>query len=306
MSRTLVSFIHGIGDNIMLTGVLAAYAARHPDETLELLLLNPACGTVWRGNPHVRGVHLYPHPQPRFWNPVAYRLHDLWVLRRHLRDFRIQHGFDRVIHSEIQTLPEILYHVTGTYGGHKVQRLAKEFGLPATTDYPYELHSSPDETRQAADWLATKPARPLFALHPFSGHSLKSMPVVWLERLHRQASAAGFQPVLVGSQGDVARIPAPLQPDAVIGWSFGALLALLKHARGFAGVDSSIAHLAAAAAVPRLVITSPKLRPDRYVPLTRGSACEVVSTREGWTEDAWRELSARAAAVGPADTSTIF
>ena len=292
MSRTLVSFIHGIGDNIMFTGVLAAYRAAHPDEQIDLLLLNAACGTVWNGNPDVSAIHLYPHSQPYFWSPLAYRFRDLPVLRRHLEEMRRTHGFSKIIHSEIQTLPEILYHLTGTYGGHKVQRIAREFGLPDTL-YPYRLFSSEAECAQAKAWVQARPEKPLFVIHPFSGHALKSMPVAWLERLHALAVESGRQPVIVGGPGDLERIPPRIRNDAVTGWSFGALLALLKQAQGFAGVDSSIAHLAAAADVSKLVITSPKLRPERYLPLTRRSHCEVVSTRKGWSEAAWLDLRRR-------------
>ena len=51
MSNTLLVFLHGIGDNIMLTGVLGEYCRLHPEEKIDLAVLNPACQEIWKNNP---------------------------------------------------------------------------------------------------------------------------------------------------------------------------------------------------------------------------------------------------------------
>src|SRR5439155_1577134 len=60
IQRTLIVFLHGIGDNIMLTGLLKEYQLLHPEEAIDLVVLHEGCRAVWSGNPHINRVEVYP------------------------------------------------------------------------------------------------------------------------------------------------------------------------------------------------------------------------------------------------------
>ena len=145
MTRTLIVYLHGIGDNIMLSGVLKEYCRQRPTERIDLIVLNPGCAALWHGNPHINSVTVYPASQPHFWNPVNFYLSDLWKIRRYIRDLNQDGCYQRVLFPTIQTLPEILYHLTGTYGRHKIDRLSIEMGVPPEL-YPYDLHTTATDT----------------------------------------------------------------------------------------------------------------------------------------------------------------
>ncbi|HEX7654343.1 MAG TPA: glycosyltransferase family 9 protein [Verrucomicrobiae bacterium] len=279
MKTPLIVYLHGIGDNIMLSGVIKEYCRRRQIAKVDLVVLNPGCAAIWRNNPLVGQVTVYPHPQPHFWNPVLfYGLHQ-WKVRRWIREFNRDGRYQEIIFSTIQTLPEILYHVTGTYGRHKIDRVCRELGL-APTLHPYDLYPSTTEEAEAARLAEKFSGRRLAVIHPFSGHTKKRLGSRDVTGILESLRAQGYLPLIVGSSAESRRLDPAWQAQSVFGLELGVLIALLKRAEIFAGTDSAVAHLAAFANVPRLLIFSPKLKPSRYLPLTeRGQIHLIKITR---------------------------
>jgi len=279
MSSTLLLYLHGIGDNIMLTGVLKEYKAKHPDEAIDLVVLNSACAAVWRGNPFVRSIHIYPYPQPHFWNPVEFRLRSVRRARSYAHRLVCEHSYDRVLFPTIQTLPEILYHLTGAYGPHKVPRIARDMGLESKL-YPYDLYSSSEEKARAAAFRE-KLHQPFAVIHPFAGHAVKQMSSRSMRETLDLVRRKELTAVVVGSEGERARMDSAWNAQMAFGWSFGELVELLKLASLFVGTDSAVAHLAGFANTPKIVVFSPKLKPERYAPVSETTKVAFVYTARG-------------------------
>jgi ADP-heptose:LPS heptosyltransferase len=280
MTRTLVVYLHGIGDNIMLSGVLKEYGRLHPDETIDLVVLNPGCAAIWQNNPLAHSVIVYPSSQPHFWNPIKFYLSHQFAVRRYVQKLNSDGRYQRVIFPTIQTLPEIIYHLTGTYGPHKMHRICADMGVPKKL-YPYDLHPSVGELATAEEFIAKFGGKPLAVLHPFSGHTLKRLGAEGFGAILGAMHKKGMATLVVGALDDKSRLNLSWKTESAFGLSFGVLIGILKHASVFAGTDSAIAHLAAFANVPGLGIFSPKLEPSRYLPVSERSQIKVIRIKQG-------------------------
>lgn len=294
MSRTLIVYLHGIGDNIMLSGVLKEYCRLHPDEVVDLMVLNPECAAIWLGNPHVGESFIYSAPQPYFWNPIKFYGRHLWQVRRSIRELNQDGRYQRVLFPTIQTLPEIVYHITGTYGRHKIVRLCRDLDVPAQL-YPYDLYVAAAEAAAAGELLSRVGATELAVLHPFSGHARKRLTVGDIGEILRVLHASGLTTLVVGAANEKAKLDPGWKTESAFGLSFGVLIEVLRHAKIFVGADSAIAHLAGFAQTHRIIIFSPKLKPERYLPVSEHGNVFVVplkrSQRTRLLEDFCRTLT---------------
>jgi ADP-heptose:LPS heptosyltransferase len=303
MARTLLVYLHGIGDNIMLSGVLRTYAEQHPEEKLDLVVLNPGCAAIWAGNLLVRSVSIYPHRQPYFWNPIRFWLRARWEVGRYIRGLNADGRYAKVLFPTIQTLPEIIYHLTGTYGNHKMERMAADLGVPRRL-YPYELYTTPEENDAAKALLAKLPAGPLAVLHPFSGHARKRLGAADVGAVIEELRGRGFVPLVVGAATERSHLAPEWHVESAFGLPFGVLIEVLKRAAVFAGSDSAVAHLAAFANTSRLFLFTPKLKPERYVPVSRSSRITLIRLSGGENPVALQEFrEALAAPEGGSRTS---
>ena len=280
MARTLIVYLHGIGDNIMLTGVLKAYCLNHPDETIDLIVLNPGCEAIWKNNSLVDSVSVYPSSQPHFWNPVKFYLVHRPRLRRYIQKLNHDGRWRRVYFPAIQTLPEILFHITGTYGRHKMERICRELALPAKL-HPYDLHTTEADVANAEKFLQKYEGVKLAILHPFSGHAKKRISAAGFGNILATLRAKGYTPLVVGSEAEKKQFYPSWPADSLFGLSLGVLIEVLKRADIFAGTDSAVAHLAAFANTPQLIIFSPKLEPRRYVPISEHSCITIIRIKAG-------------------------
>jgi ADP-heptose:LPS heptosyltransferase len=254
--NTLVIFCHGLGDCVMLTGCLKEYKRLHPDESIDLLVLNGACREIFVNNPNVRNVWLANIRNPRYWNPLAYFAVDQFKVRRVING--LPDRFDKTIIVTVATMPEMYYAVTGSYGDHKVCRIDRDLGLEERR-YPYDLYPS-DSDRAAAQETADLLADYSFkVVHPFSSDTRKVITGQLSEivsRLRKDRLAL----VVVGGTDD--RCP----PFHVSRLPLLAVAELLKLSQGFIGTDSVVAHLAGWAGVPIEIICRKKNR-QWYRPL---------------------------------------
>lgn len=296
MPRTLIVYLHGIGDNLMLSGALKEYCRRQAVEKVDLVVLNPGCAAIWQNNPHVGEVTVYPHPQPHFWNPALFYFRHQWHVRRWIREFNHDGRYQRVLFPTIQTFPEILYHLTGTYGRHKLDRICADLNIPADL-YPYDLYPTPTEEAEAAKILKPFSGTRLAVLHPFSGHSKKRISAAGFASIIKVLREQGFTPLVVGSTAEEKRLDSSWLTEAIFGLPLGVLVEVLKRAEVFAGTDSAVAHLAAFANTPKLIIFSPKLEPRRYLPISAASRILLIRTRQNEEQASLAEFSRQLAGV---------
>lgn len=278
MPRTLIVYLHGIGDNIMLSGVLKEYCRNRRDEIIDLIVLNAGCTAIWRNNPRVGSVQVYPASQPHFWNPVKFYLLHQFAVRRYIQELNHDGRYHHVFFPTIQTFPEILYHLTGTYGRHKMDRLSREFGVPEEL-YPYDLYTTSVDALEAEKALARFVGMRVAVLHPFSGHAKKRISPGGFGKILDALQRRDFATLVVGAPGEKAQFDTRWQTESVFGLPLGVLIELLKRAEIFVGTDSAVAHLAAFANTPRIVVFSPKLEPNRYRPISAHSELSLIATR---------------------------
>jgi ADP-heptose:LPS heptosyltransferase len=291
MSRTLIVYLHGIGDNIMLSGVLKEYCRLRPDEKIDLAVQNAGCTAIWKNNPLVSAATVYPASQPHYWNPVKFYLAHQWTVRRYIGEVNRDGRYQRVLFPTIQTLPEIIYHLTGTYGRHKIDRLCRDLDVPEKL-YPYDLHPTPDDALTAAKLLEKFSGTRLAVLHPFSGHTKKRISADGFGKILNELRQHGFTPLVVGAPSEQSQLQPAWQVESFFGLSLGVLIEVLKRANVFAGTDSAVAHLSAFANTPHLVIFSPKLEPSRYLPISARSKISLIRTRQNHEHESLAEFSA--------------
>jgi len=275
MADTLIVYLHGIGDNIMLSGVLKEYCRQQGGKKVDFIVLNVGCAAIWKNNPLVESVQVYPGTQPHFWNPALFYPFHQFTVRRYIRELNADGRWKKVFFPTIQTIPELIYHVTGTYGRHKMDRICAEFGLPPVL-HPYDLPTTPAETAEAETVLQKFPGARLAVMHPFSGHVLKRLSPGGVGEIIKTLRARGYTPLVVGSPGEARQLDPAWEVDSVFGLSLGVLIEILKRTEIFAGTDSAVAHLAAYANTSRLLIFSPKLEPRRYLPITERSRLVLI------------------------------
>lgn len=289
MTRTLIVYLHGIGDNIMLSGVLKEYCRRHPEETIDLVVLNSGCATIWKNNPLVNSVMVYPASQPYFWNPAKFYLFHQWKVRRYIHELNWDQRYTRVLFPTIQTLPEILYHLTRTYGRHKIDRICRDLEVPVNL-YPYDLHTTPADAVEAEKVVERFSGARLAVLHPFSGHTKKRLSSAGFEKILEALRACGLATLVVGSPVEKEQFDPGWKTDSVFGLPLGVLVEILRRAEIFAGTDSAVAHLAAAVNTPCIVIFSPKLEPARYLPISDNSRLHLIRIRQCQEQAVLHEL----------------
>jgi ADP-heptose:LPS heptosyltransferase len=289
MTRTLIVYLHGIGDNLMFTGVLKEYHRRYPRERIDLLVLNAGCAAIWKGNPHVEQVSIYPGTQPYFWNPVKFYLLHQWRVRRYIRAKYPRGCYQRVFFPTLQTLPEIIYHVTGTYGRHKLDRMCAALGV-ARELYAYDMHPTALEAAEADARVGRFAGQPLAVLHPFSGHALKRISPAGFGQILQELQGRGFATLVVGATQEQAKFCPGWNTESAFGLSLGTLIEVLRRAQVFAGTDSAVAHLAAAANTSRIIVFSPKLEPRRYLPISEQGRISLIRIGRDREQDSLEEF----------------
>lgn len=273
----------------MLTGVLREYCRLHPEEKIDLVVLNPACQEIWKNNPLVERVLLYSDRQPQFWNPVKYYLLHQWRARRLIHGFNRDGIYQKILFPTIQTFPELVHYVTRT-GRFKYFRLCDEM-LVEKQHYPYELYLSPDAT--AKDLLHNIGTQRLAILHPFSTDVHRRVGVEEVVKNLEILQAKGFKTLLVGSEKEKAQAHPSWKTATAFGLSFGNLIEVLKNTEVFDGADSMVGHLAAFANVPKIIIHSNAWEPQNYRPLSERGRVLLLPLRKtpkSEREEAFRRL----------------
>lgn len=276
----------------MLSGALTLYKKAHPDAEVELMVRGDFSQALWGRDPKVRAVWLRDIPNPRYWNPLAYHLVDKprWITRYCVGDDHLRGLFDRILVPEVQRIPEVFYDRLVPYGvAHKTNRMACDlFELNSSSTkalelglvggpIPYDLELEYREPREL-------PRSPFTVLHPFSSDYLKPRRRLEMGRkalsreqvdlLVRRYPGA----VLVGDRDQQRVYPGvKTLPLVELAW-------LLRHAERFVGVDSGIAHLAAAAGCPEIQVITRSRLAEYYLPVSTGRVMQLTPEEIGGTE----------------------
>lgn len=274
--KTVIAFIHGVGDNLMATPAIRAYKAQHPDESITLVVRGDTdAAHVWEGNPYVDGVIKLERPYPDYWHPKYYFM-DRAPLVRRLRAIRDEIGASKLKHLTVNTLPMIAYRVIPH--PHKTVKIASELGVRLGST-EMEVFPAPRHRALANDFLsAYLPDRKrIIAINRTGSAPYKYWALEKYEELIHALTREGFAVVgcytkasadlELAIDGRRAHIPSEnyaetLQMD-------GHLLttaALFDRCEAVISVDSAPMHLAAAVGVPTIAIFT-ATRHDLYRPL---------------------------------------
>lgn len=162
----------------------------------------------------------------------------------------------------------------------KLQRLARD-GITRAGDTQWLrlplIDPAPDDRNAVDAWLRDShaPLDRLVAIGPETAMPAKLWPEDRFVELGTRLVRAGWCPVLVGSgdgpgaaRGWVDRWGPGF--DAAGRWPVPATAALLARCRAYVGVDSGVAHLAAAVGCRAVVLTSGRADLDQWSPLGSG------------------------------------
>jgi ADP-heptose:LPS heptosyltransferase len=261
--RTLLYILHGIGDQIMATGVIKQYHKEHPEELIDLVVPNSNCEEIWKNNPFINEVFIYNKRQVRWWNPFVSWFDKIYL---ELDKIERQHylKYTKILAPGIQQMPELFYNIFNNYGKHKIIRLCEELKVMPDL-YNYDLYI--DENSSADLPLYS----PLAIIHPFSGDKKKNMDNSMIENALFSLYEMGYEPRIVGS------IKQQNNWIGYFGLSISKLLFVLKNTKIFVGTDSMVAHLAAYANVPDITIITPNSHPERYIPMSKHSKIHLIN-----------------------------
>jgi ADP-heptose:LPS heptosyltransferase len=250
----LIVFLHGLGDNVMLTGPLREYHKANPSHRISLLILDNGSPQVWRNNPHVDQIFTSrTGHNPHYWDPFLYWRKDFWDLKQEIRHVCGQKHFDRVIHVSIGCMPELYYRLTRTYGPHKTHRIAHDLGIPPENLTP-ELFL-PLDTARAGEFLSKNELARYAVLHPFSRNASRGLRAASTQPLVEVLRQQGLRVVVAGRTREIEAMALQhVTPAADL--SLNCLLAIISQAEVFLGTDSGIAHLAGTVARKMVVLST--------------------------------------------------
>lgn len=270
MKKTLIIFLHGMGDCVMLTGVLKKYREMHPNDIIDLLVLDD-CRWIFKENPNINEVYSFFGKNPKYWNPFVYYLGFGFLKMIFLAEKWKQVGYDEVILSEIQTMPEIFYNLTNSYNPqHKIERICDDLGVPRNK-YPCDLYTSLEDKVQALK--IKNHLRGSFAvIHPFSkGKKRKMGQNIINDVISNLWLKDKIYPIVVGSKEEEKSHAPIFSTRYYFGLPLGVIIELLKLTDRFIGTDSLIAHLVGFANVKDITIYSPHTTAYRYAPIANDS-----------------------------------
>lgn len=269
--KTLFVFLHGIGDVVMLTGPLREYKKEHPNEEIDVVVLNKTSAEILKCNKNIRNVFILKlKKHPRYWNPFLYYFIDLWKIKKSIKKFN---GYNKIKIVSIQTMPEIFYRIFGYQAKNKTERIAKEIGISNLSNLGSELFAESFHKKRAK---AILPFKEFVVVHPFSRDPLRKLNKEDLMWIKNDAKAPLL---LVGEKAEEGQF----EERGIYNESILTIFEVIKNAKAFYGSDSVIAHLAGATSIPlRIISKKGKSRnglhdwgkPEWYFPWGREVKCK--------------------------------
>lgn len=243
--KTLFVFLHGIGDVVMLTGPLREYKKEHPNEEIDLVVLNNASKEILNGNKNVHNAFISElKDNPRFWNPFLYYSFDLWKIKKSLKKFK---SYDKIKIISVQTMPEIFYRIFGYGAKNKAERIAKEIRVKNLSNLSSEMFSSLNDKIKAK---SIAPKKGFIVVHPFSRDPKKIFDKDLIKNIKKNENRTIF---LVGESKEKNIFKNEL---GVYGENLNVIREVIKNSKGFIGTDSAISHIAGTTDVPIKIISN--------------------------------------------------
>jgi lipopolysaccharide heptosyltransferase III len=251
--RILFIASNRVGDAVLSTGLLDHLIRQHPDARITVACGRPAAGVFERMPCRERTLVIDKQPWKRHWLPLW-----AWAAARR---------WDLVVDIRGSALAYMVWArrraVMRRRAGHKIAELAAVLRL-AEPPAPV-VWTAPEDERRVAALLPAD--RPIIALGPTANWPPKIWPPArFADLFHRltEGPLPGAVPVVLGGPGEAERaLAAPLLellPEAIDlcgALSLAEAAACLRRARFFAGNDSGLMHLAAAAGTPTIGLFGP-------------------------------------------------
>ena len=259
MKRHLIVYLHGIGDHLMATPAIHQYKQEHPDTELYLLSVgNNTFKDLWKHNSDITEVLLSTLTHnPHYGNPLFW-ITDYPIIHKDITHLQKIYSFDRVFFIVHFFIPAKLYaHLPlSRYRTHKSAIVAKKLGVSLHPS-SYLLPLSSQEQDFAHHFFSTHSLRKKVATFHYLGSSpTKSLTPEHATHIATFLVQHGYTVIVLYStatQEDVT----PLHGDHIISYYSDNILhtaALIKKSTVFIGVDSGIAHVAAAVHTPVFTI----------------------------------------------------
>ena len=287
-SRLLFIRLRSLGDVVLSTPLYAALKTWRPDLQLSVLVENPY-DEVLKGNPNLSSIFLMPSKTPsrqQFTSRLRWKA--LWKITKERFDCSINlHGGST---SALITLMSKARHRIGLYNFRnafcynnriKVPKLTtkthwhsvryqmewlRQLGLPEATIPSLQLVPDPklkSKINVQLEQAGISPNQPYCAIQPSSRFYTKE----WTEDgfakiVDYLQEYFGYSTVLVGDVNETSRLRriaslCKTSPIVLGGLSISELIWVLKQALIYIGNDCGPTHLAAALAVPTIVLFGP-------------------------------------------------
>lgn len=256
--QVLIVYLHGIGDHLMATSAIREYKRQHPDTEISLLALNhPACAEIWTNNPDIKRVLFSSlNRNPRYGSPLFW-LRDYWRILADINRVQKRYGFAHVYNIVHFYMPGKIYPYLpfSRYRRHKSEIVAKQLGV-VLQQKTYVFHL-PHHVKQLARTFFARHhllRKKIVGLHYTASTQNKSLSSLQVRMILSELLTKKCHVLIL------SHLPEPSWLHYVRGvtWyqshSLLKTAALLERCHHFIGVDSGIAHLAAAVGTPSLVL----------------------------------------------------
>jgi len=251
-ARVLLIRLRSLGDCVLTTPALRLLHGFRPDLQLAVAV-EPRFAGVFNSNPAVAAV-LPPEPAAvRSWGAhLALNLHggtrSLWLTIASGAPLRAAFGHFRHLWAYNVRIPRAQQILGEERVVHTAEHLASAMfylGVPRSPVPRAELFAPPPDPRP-----------PYAVLHPFASAPEKAWPAERFAELARRLRAEhGLDVILIGGPADDFSPFAGL--PALAGAPLDEVMRLIRGASLFVGNDSGPAHIAAAFAVPSVVLFGP-------------------------------------------------
>jgi len=276
--RVLVIRLRSIGDTVLATPALVTLRRFLPQATIEILLEDWVAPVLER-SPLVDRVITIPKQSNtararlarelhRTKYDVVYNLHGgttaTFLTRATGAPYRVgfRHYQYARLHNHVAPSPQEIWQRQDLHSVEQQLALIGWTGVPVTDRPGTQLAVSEPAARSIAEKLAARKIRedqPLALIHPAAALETKQWATESFARVADAVAERGLAPVAIVSPGERSVLEALRKQShtPVAGFadlSLPEVTALAARARLFIGNDSGIAHIAAAAGLPCVVI----------------------------------------------------
>lgn len=266
--KILVVFLHGLGDNIMVTPAIRALRKKFPDAYIALMGLKTLpVRDIWKNNPYIdEFIESSFTYNPRFWNPIVYFLVDYWKIKREVKKLKKERGFNKVY--IVQLLSDRRFKT------HKIIRMAKELDVKLDSYKTDFFLSKKDENEAFKIMRKFKLKKGKFiCLHRTSSDLRKNWDI---DEAQKVCDTLKKYKILVFNSKksflmEERHDKKHLRGKNVINYISKNLrisAALLKKSKLLIGVDSIMVHLAGALGILTIALYK-NSNPKKYIPIER-------------------------------------